>query len=197
MSRAFWTVVPAVNTAGRWSPDLPSLPSMTVISPLDINRLPAGAAPADHIHLLVGNVAIVSDQAGGGHEHFVAGGVTILRGAATAHTHADPGGPDFFLCFVRCSDADFVTLVGAPNNVKPLAFATVNADGTLGDMDDALYDNASPTDYLKRSFWATRCLNLFGVALPAAVDRPSRLWKVLAPLFMARRPSDDKGLRGL
>jgi hypothetical protein len=199
--KAFWAIAAAINDGISWRPNLPALPSVTVVSPLDINRLQAGPAPADHAHLIVGNVALMSDQAGGGHEHLIGpGGAQVLRGTALAHSHPDPGAPDFFLCFVRCSDADYATLIAAPNNVKPLAFATTtnNPDGsvTLGGLDSTPWDNASPTDFLQRTFWAARALNLLGITLPAAIDRGSRLWLLLAGMLRARRDADDRGLRG-
>lgn len=195
--KAFWTIVPAVQVNGAWRPDLPVLPSLVVINPLDINRLPAGAGAAAHLHVIVGNIALMSDQAGGDHEHFVSdAGLTILRGAATAHTHANPGAPDFFMCFVRCSDADFVTLTGATNNIKPVVMVAIDAAGITGLMDDIPWSEADPLDYNRRTFWATRSLNILGITLPAAVDRGKRLWLMLAGMFQARRPADDRGLRG-
>lgn len=201
MAKAFWAIVPAVQVNGGWQPNVPALPSVSVVSPLDINRLQAGAAPADHVHLIAGNLAVMSDNAGGGHEHLIGpGGAQVLRGSASAHTHADPGAPDFFLCYIRCSDADFATLVGAPNNIKPLCFVTVTTDvqgnPVYGALDQTPWDNASPTDYLKASFWQTRALNLLGISLPAQIDRGARLWLLLAGMLRSRRDSDDKPLRG-
>lgn len=199
MAKAFWSVVPAVLVDGTWGPSLPSLPGMSVVSPLDINRLTAGAAPADHIHLIVGGIALMSDQPGGNHEHFISNGVQVLRGTAAAHTHPDPGAPDFFLCYVRCSDAQFTTLLGAPHNVKPLVLVDVteaNGETIYGDMDNTQWSAGAPNDWQRPAFWQARALNLFGLALPAQVDRGKRLWLMLAGMFRARRDADDKPLRG-
>lgn len=198
MAKAFWTIVAAVGNGtsnNPYRPNLPNLPTLRGSVPCDINRLLPGAAPADHTHLLVGNVGIMSDQAGGGHEHIVINGVTRLRGTATAHVHPDPAGPDFYMCFLRCSDADFTTLVGAPNNVKPLVMVIIDGNGNEGGLDQTLWNNGSPNDWERKTFWDTRALNILGLQLPAEVDKGALLWKILAGMFMARRPASDEGMR--
>jgi hypothetical protein len=200
MAKAFWTIVGNAGdgtTGNPNRPNLPALPSLAVVNPLDIWRLPAGAGAAAHVHLLVGNLAVMSDQAGGGHEHYVTdAGNTILRGAATAHTHANPTSPDFFLCLVRCSNADALTLVSSPNNVKPLVGCTVDADGFSTGLDPTLWNDASPTDYLQDTFWKNRALNFLGLQLPPAVNSGAKAFQVLVGMLRSRRDVDDSGLRG-
>lgn len=190
--RAFWTIRMAVqNTAGMWGPDLPPLANLRVVCPGDVNRLGSGTAPADHVHVIAGGVALASEQAGGNHEHYVVfhngNWVQQVRGTAPAHTHPANDVPDFFLCFVTCDENAFAALIAS--GVRVIAEAQMeNGVRPLGLVD-------VPWTDIERTFWAALALNQMGIALPAVVDRGARLVSLLLGLFLSRRLEDDGGLR--
>jgi hypothetical protein len=194
--KAFWTVRQAIQVGGVWQADLPNLPNMMVHIPCDINRLTAGSGIANHVHLISGGVALYSNQSGGGHEHFVVhfgdAWYQWVR-SGTAHTHPGLETPDYFMCFVGCSDATYATLIAAPYNVKVMCQIEVedNLDGTfeVKDMVSTLWT----TD--ERTYWAGFALTYLGITLPASIDRGRRLVMALLGLTLARRPKNDRGYR--
>jgi hypothetical protein len=66
----------------------------------------------------------------------------------------------------------------------------------MGPLSTAAFNDGSALDFERRTFWAPRCTNLLGLTVPAAVDSPKKLFRLLAGLLMARRPADDTGLAG-
>lgn len=193
--KAFWTIRQNVSGA----PSLPSLPSVSVINPCDLWILPAGAGAAAHIHLLAGSMSFPSFQVASRHTHAVAKTPTdsalhyFFHESEGAHTHPDPV-LAYFLLFVRCSDADFVTLQGAPHNVRVIAQATIVTDPATGDRAAAL--DTTPWSGAERTLWANQSLNSLGLALPATIDRGARLVAFLSQVGLARYGNDERGLRG-
>lgn len=190
--KAFWTIRAAVQTAGgTWRPDLPENLRYTVTG--DLNRMTAGAAPADHVHLVSGGLAVASEQAGGGHEHYViyhnGAWIQKVRGTATAHNHPFNETQDFFLVFVMCEDELLPILQAAPWNVRVICEAQVNAEGFPGALADVAWTTA------ERNVWATLALNQLGINLPVEVDRGVRLVSLLLGLSLSRRPKSDEGYR--
>ena len=193
MSKAFWTIRQAIQTAnGTWKPDLPSLASLSYINPCDINRMTAGTAPADHVHVLAGGVALMSDQAGGAHEHYIvyhSGAWVQQARSGVAHSHPVNATPDYFMTFVKCSDADYAILLAAPYNVKVICEAMIDAEGNPGALVTTVWTAAEKT------YWTNAALSVLGIALPAVIDRGARLVSLLLGLFMSRRPTSDQGMR--
>ena len=193
--KAFWTIVPAVNIHGTWRPDLPELETVSYVNPLDINRLlPNAGEGVNHTHLIAGGLAMASDSDGanGLHEHFVIyyGGswfVKVRNGAE--HAHLGNQQPDYFMCFVTCSDADFTTLTGASNNVPVICQAVIDSEGNIG----ALVNTAWTAG--QRNTWANAALNTLGVTLPVEVDRGNRLVAFLGGMLQARRLVDERAIR--
>lgn len=194
--KAFWTIRANVNGA----PDLPALAGMTVINPCDIWLLPAGAGAANHIHTLAGTMSFPSFQVASRHTHSILktpGDNAVhffFHESEAAHTHPDPV-LSYFMCFVRCSDADFVTLTNAPYNVRVIAQATINIDPDTGGESTGTLDT-TPWTSQQRTLWANAALSQMGIALPAQIDRGARLVALFSQMFLARFGNDERGLRG-
>jgi len=190
MTKAYWTI--RQNSGG--APSLPALASMSYINPCDIWILPAGAGAANHIHTLAGTLAWPSYQVASKHTHAVLKTPSDnavhfhIHESEAAHTHPDPV-LAYFMSFVICSDSDFVTLQGAPHNVRVIAQATI-ADGQVGALD------TTPWTSQERTLWANQALSNLGIALPSQIDRGARLIALFSQVFLARYGNDERGLRG-
>lgn len=193
--KAFWTIRANVNGA----PDLPSLSSMIVINPCDIWILPAGVGAANHTHTLAGVMSFPSFQVASRHTHAILktpaeNAVSFFfHESETAHTHPDPI-LAYFMCFVRCSDADFATLIAAPYNVRIIAQAVIETDPETGERTGAL--DTTPWTTQERTFWANAAINQLGITLPPQIDRGARMVALFSQMFLARYGNDERGLRG-
>lgn len=191
--KAFWTFRQAVLVNGAWRPNIPLLPTVRITNPLDVNRLLANPGEGvNHMHTIVGGVGLVSDQSGGAHEHFIIRNndawLVRCRDAAE-HTHLGVETPDYFLFFMTCSDDDYTTLTGTPNNVRAIVHASVDENGNIGALDTTAW---TPTEL---TFWTSAALNQLGITLPAEVDRGKRLVMLLCGMLLSRRITDEAILR--
>lgn len=199
MSKAFWVMVKSKVVGSTVSPDLPDLPSIQAVSPGDVYVLDQPpTAGANHRHLMVGSFGIPSFNVPSKHTH-----VALRHGstyqqimikdptdAHVDHTHPDTELPKFFLLFLQCSDADHTTLLGAPHNLRPLAYATFLPDGSVGPLEDTGAWDA-PTKTAIESL----LLAQLGIQLPNQVDRGKRLVALLLSTLQARRQDNESALR--
>lgn len=197
--RAGWIFCP---NDGDNNPDLPAGVGGSLVNPLDIVRLTGGPAGNEHDHLLVGGIAINSDQVGIFHEHIVGHfgtqWIQITRpDSVAAHTHdlpTDANGnlqPQWFLAFWKGSDADAAMIASSETCYVACEATITEQDGqiVIGDLDNTPWDAGELTT------WRTRMLNVLGIDLPDQVDRGSRLVALFVGSLLSRGGQPERALR--
>lgn len=186
--KAFWCIRPAVQDAeGMWGASFPTGFKKKGILNGDIRVLPAGAAPADHKHVVTGCTALGDD-----HDHYVVywksltGDVTVkmdyIDHGGTEHSHTDNSLPDHFMVFVICTSAMYDQLLIDEPSIIILGENVITADeeGT-GSIDGV--DNTTWTAG-ERTSWENMFAN-FGLVLPDQVQSDRWLVQFCLVLFHA------------
>jgi hypothetical protein len=199
MTKAGWIFV---RNDGSGNPDMPDRVGGAITNPLDITRLTGGPGGQEHTHLLVGGIALPSDQIAVFHIHIV----TDITGAwvqltrpdsVPEHDHTlplDGNGnlsPDWFLLFWIGSDADAAAIVADPNCLIACEAAVSEQGGqtVIGALDN------TPWTAGERATWEARILNVLGMDLPDEVDRGRRLVQLFAGPLSSRANQTEMALR--
>jgi hypothetical protein len=183
------------------TPSLPDGIGGRYVNPLDIVRITGGPAGNEHTHLLVGSLAMHSDQIGVFHEHFVTD-VTgqwvqlTLPDSVTEHDHDLPLvdgilSPDWFLLFWAGSDADAAVIASDADCYIACQAEIVEVDGES--VIGALVDEQWAAE--ERATWEARIENVLGLALPTEIDRGKRLVQFFVGLLLARGNQPEIALR--
>lgn len=203
--KAFWTIVANAPVDGTNTPNIPKLPSVmySYTSPCELWILPEGTGAAAHRHLLSGSFGLPSFQVTSKHTHLYIRGTNndgsvrftyqvLIHESQAQHTHPDAV-LGFFMPFIRCSDADYLTLTSAPYNIRPIAHAVITQDDegndVVGDLEQTVWSTAV------RNAWVSAAITYLGITLPAEVDRGSRLIDLLMGLSLGRGLVNERGLR--
>lgn len=187
---------------GTGTPALPAGVGGRYTNPLDIVRITGGPSGNEHTHLLVGSVALISDQIGIVHEHVITNvtgsWVQLTRpDSVPAHTHTLPldgyGNlmQDWFLLFWAGSDADAAAIIADAN--CPIAcqaeVSEVDGQTVIGELED------TPWTAGERTAWEVQMLSVLGLELPAIVDRGKRLVQLFCGLLLSRGNQPEMALR--
>lgn len=199
MAKAFWLFS---KNAGDGADDNPNRPSLDAYagrwtSPGDIVRFTGPVGPNDHMHLLVGGIALQDDNLGDGHRHYfvrINGNWHQVTVGAADHTHdyataanGDPI-PDWYMCFWAGSAAD-AAAINASVDSFPIVEAVIDAEGVIGDLDNTVWDAGD------LATWQARVLSILGVELPDEVDRGKRLVQLFLGSLLSRQSGDERGYR--
>lgn len=203
--RAFW-----LFSKNSWTqlgddsgPSLGSAPGKYVV-PGDITLL-EGPVGNEHVHTLVGGIALPDDSLEGGvgeyHRHYVVqnqpGQWVQVTVGATAHTHTFQQGfsgepiPQWFLVFWAGSDASASTLLAMPENehIVEAVIAQNNGKWEVLSLDNTQWTAPEQTA------WNNRLLNLMGITMPPGVDRGQRLVKLFLGVLISRSNIDERFYR--
>lgn len=164
--------------------------STVALTVYDVRRLDSDAAPADHVHQVMGTLAFQNDGLGDGHYHYVqhfGGAWHQVTEGPSHHEHPFLAGgvddvrflPDFFIGFLSCEDAAFAEL-DASNRWFLIGEAEVTegeeGGWVFGDIDNTLFTTQ------EKNAWTARFAQALGRRMPDVITNPRRLVSWFCPM---------------